>query len=95
MVAADDALLSPTYERPSAYVAVHQYNGMEWRAYFEAVEAIMRSFGGRPHWGKRHFQDAASLREVYPRFADFLAIRERFDPGRLFANEYTERVLGP
>ncbi len=94
VVAADHALLSPTYERPSAYIAVHQYRGMEWRAYFEEVEAIMRSFGGRPHWGKRHFQDAASLAELYPRFGDFLAIRERYDPDRLFANEYTERVLG-
>ncbi len=95
VVAGDDALLSPTHERPSAYIAVHQYNGMQWRAYFEAVEAIMRSFGGRPHWGKRHFQNAASLAEVYPRFADFRAIRDRFDSARLFANEYTQRVLGP
>jgi L-gulono-1,4-lactone dehydrogenase len=95
VVDGDDALLSPTYERPSAYIAVHQYRGMEWRAYFQEVEAIMRSFGGRPHWGKRHFQDAASLAEVYPRFKDFLAIRDELDPGRLFANEYTERVLGP
>jgi FAD-linked oxidoreductase len=95
VVAGDDALLSPTHERPSAYIAVHQYRGMEWRPYFEEVEAIMRSFGGRPHWGKRHFQDAASLAEAYPRFADFLAIRDRYDPDRLFANEYTERVLGP
>jgi L-gulono-1,4-lactone dehydrogenase len=95
VVAADDALLSPTHERPSAYVAVHQYRGMAWREYFEAVEAIMRSFGGRPHWGKRHFQDAASLAEVYPRFGDFLRIRDELDPERRFANEYTERVLGP
>ncbi|MGH2982256.1 MAG: D-arabinono-1,4-lactone oxidase, partial [Solirubrobacterales bacterium] len=38
VVAADDALLSPSHERPTAYVAVHQYRGMEWRPYFEAVE---------------------------------------------------------
>jgi L-gulonolactone oxidase len=95
VVAGDDALISPTHERPSAYIAVHQYRGMEWRPYFEEVEAIMRSFGGRPHWGKRHFQNAASLAESYPRFSDFLAIRDRFDPDRLFANQYTERVLGP
>ncbi|MDX6638603.1 MAG: L-gulono,4-lactone dehydrogenase [Solirubrobacterales bacterium] len=95
VVAGDDALLSPTHERPSAYIAVHQYNGMQWRGYFEAVETIMRSYGGRPHWGKRHFQDAASLAQVYPRFADFQAVRDEYDPKRLFANEYTERVLGP
>ena len=56
VAAGDDALLSPSHERDTAYIAVHQYRGMEWRPYFEAVEAIMREYGGRPHWGKRHFQ---------------------------------------
>jgi FAD/FMN-containing dehydrogenase len=68
---------------------------MEWRDYFQRVEDIMRSYGGRPHWGKRHFQDAESLAAVHPRLGDFRAIRDRLDPGRVFANEYTERVLGP
>ena len=95
VVAADDALLSPSHERETFYIAVHQYRGMEWRPYFEAVEEIMRSYGGRPHWGKRHFQTAETLREVYPRWDDFRAARDRFDPGRAFANEYAERVLGP
>lgn len=95
LVAPDDALLSPAHERSTAYIAVHQYRGMEWRAYFQAVEEIMRSYGGRPHWGKRHFQDAQSLARVYPRFADFRAIRDELDPDRRFANEYTRRVLGP
>ena len=95
LVAADDALLSPSHERATAYVAVHQYRGMEWRPYFQAVDEIMRSYGGRPHWGKRHFQDAESLATVYPRFADFQAIRRELDPDGLFANEYTRRTLGP
>ncbi len=93
--AGDDALLSPAHERDSAYVAVHQYRGMEWRPYFEAVEEIMASYGGRPHWGKRHFQTAASLAPLYPCWADFAAARDELDPGRVFANEYAERVLGP
>jgi L-gulonolactone oxidase len=93
--AGDDALLSPAHERDSAYVAVHQYRGMEWRPYFEAVEAIMDEYGGRPHWGKRHFQTARSLAPRYPRWTDFQAARDKLDPGRAFANEYTERVLGP
>jgi L-gulonolactone oxidase len=93
--AGDDALLSPAHERDSAFVAVHQYRGMEWRPYFEAVEAIMADYGGRPHWGKRHFQTAATLAPLYPRWADFAAARDELDPARVFANEYTERVLGP
>jgi L-gulono-1,4-lactone dehydrogenase len=95
VTAGDDAFLSPSHERDTAYVAVHQYRGMGWRPYFEAVEAIMDEYGGRPHWGKRHFQTAATLAGRYPRWADFQAARDELDPGRVFANEYAERVLGP
>ena len=95
VVAADDAFLSPSHERETTYVAVHQYQGMEWRPYFEAVEEIMGSYGGRPHWGKRHFQTAATLADLYPRWSDFQAAREELDPGRTFTNEYAARVLGP
>jgi FAD-linked oxidoreductase len=93
--AGDDALLSPAHERDTAYIAVHQYRGMEWRPYFEAVEQIMDSYGGRPHWGKRHFQTAATLAPRYPAWEQFQRARDALDPGRVFANEYTERVLGP
>jgi FAD-linked oxidoreductase len=95
VTAADDALLSPSHERDTAYLAVHQYRGMEWRPYFEAVERIMDEYGGRPHWGKRHFQTAATLAERYPRWDDFRAARDELDPNRVFANEYAQRVLGP
>ncbi len=94
VAAGDDALLSPSHERDTAYIAVHQYRGMEWRPYFEAVEAIMREYGGRPHWGKRHFQTAESLAPLYPRWDEFQAARDELDPGRVFSNEYAVRVLG-
>lgn len=95
VTAGDDAFLSPSHGRDTAYIAVHQYRGMEWRPYFEAVESIMNEYGGRPHWGKRHFQTAATLADRYPRWADFQAARDELDPGRIFTNEYAERVLGP
>ena len=95
VTAGDDALLSPSHERDTAYIAVHQYRGMEWRPYFEAVEAIMDDYEGRPHWGKRHFQAAATLAERYPAWEQFQRARDELDPGRTFANEYTDRVLGP
>jgi L-gulono-1,4-lactone dehydrogenase len=94
VAAGDDALLSPSHDRDTAYIAVHQYRGMEWRPYFEAVEAIMDDYGGRPHWGKRHFQTAATLAGRYPRWAGFQAARDELDPGHAFTNEYAERVLG-
>jgi L-gulono-1,4-lactone dehydrogenase len=93
-VAADDALLSTAAGRDSGFVAVHMYRGMQWEPYFRAVEAIMDELDGRPHWGKRHFQTAATLRPRYPEWERFQAVRRRLDPAGRFANAYTERVLG-
>ncbi len=94
-VAADDALLSTAAGRDSGYVAVHMFEGMAWEPYFRAVEGIMDELGGRPHWGKRHFQTAATLRERYPEWERFQEVRRRLDPEGRFANAYTDRVLGP
>ncbi len=92
--AADDCWLSTAYGRESGYVAVHQYHRRDHEAYFRAVEAIARSVDGRPHWGKLHYRDAASLAATYPRFDDFVALRDRLDPTRKFGNSYLETVLG-
>jgi len=95
VAAGEDGSLAMAHGCETAYVAVHQYRGMEWRPYFEAVEAIMDDYGGRPHWGKRHFQTAATLAERYPAWEEFQRARDTLDPARVFANEYTDRVLGP
>jgi L-gulonolactone oxidase len=92
--AADDIPLSHGYGRDSVYVAVHQFAGAPYEPYFRAVEGLARDLGGRPHWGKLHYRDAESLRPVYPLFDEFVALRDRLDPHRVFANAYTERVLG-
>lgn len=91
---ADDIALSTASGRESAYIAVHLYRGTPHRAYFTAVERIMTAHGGKPHWGKLHTRDAAYLAEVYPRFGEFTAVRDRLDPQRLFGNDYLRRVLG-
>ena len=94
-VAADDIPLSPAHGRETGYLAVHVYRGTPQEPYFSGVEAIMDDYGGRPHWGKVHGQRAGTLSVRYPAWAEFLAARERLDPGRTFANPYLERVLGP
>ena len=91
---ADDMALSTSYGRDSAYIAVHIYKGMDYQPYFRDVEAIMRTHEGRPHWGKLHFRTAPDLAPAYPLFDEFLQLRKRLDPNRVFANEYTDRVLG-
>jgi L-gulono-1,4-lactone dehydrogenase len=94
VAAADDIWLSTAYQRDSAYVAIHQFVGMPYREYFDLFSSIVADVGGRPHWGKMHTLDAAALRERYPRFDDFVALRTKLDPTGLFANPYLDRVLG-
>ena len=93
--AADDALISPASGRDSCYVAIHVFQGMQWEPYFRAAEAIFDGLGGRPHWGKYHFQTAETLAPRYPGWERFRAIRQKLDPDRRFANDYVRRVLGP
>src|SRR3954469_11888006 len=92
--AGGDALLSPAHGRETAYVAVHVFEGMGYAAPFGEVEAVMRGWDGRPHWGKRSFLGAEELAPRYPRWADFAAIRRRFDPGGRFVNPWIARTLG-
>jgi FAD-linked oxidoreductase len=93
--AGDDAFLSTAHERETCYIAVHQFNGMGFETYFRAVEAIMNEYGGRPHWGKRHYQTADTLRDRYPEWDRFQAVRARLDPHGTFTNDYCRRVLSP
>ncbi|MFG1791261.1 D-arabinono-1,4-lactone oxidase [Nocardia sp. NPDC049149] len=93
-VAPDDAFLSPASGRDTCYIAVHQYRGMPYEPYFRACEAVFDTFNGRPHWGKRHFQTADTLRERYPDWDRFAEVRQRFDPKGRFSNAYLNRVLG-
>jgi L-gulonolactone oxidase len=94
-VAGDDALLSPAHGRDTLYLAVHQYRGMPFEDFFAAIEDLLAGYGGRPHWGKRNTLTAEMLAPRYPEWDTFLAVRDRFDPDRVFANAGVRRVLGP
>lgn len=92
--AADDIALSTGFGRLNGWVAVHQYVGAPYESYFQQVADIMDSYGGRPHWGKMHYLNAAQLCERYPRWGEFQELRATLDPDGIFRNEYVDRVLG-
>jgi L-gulono-1,4-lactone dehydrogenase len=90
----DNLWLSTAYGRDSAYIAFHVFHPSAHEPYFTEVEAIMTAVGGRPHWGKMHTRDAEYLSREYPKFGDFVALRDALDPDRRFGNAYLTRVLG-
>jgi FAD-linked oxidoreductase len=91
---ADDVPLSTAHGRDSLYLAFHVPHDTDHTAYFGGLEPVLREAGGRPHWGKVHTRTAADLAPAYDRFDDFLAMRDRLDPDRVFANDHLRRVLG-
>lgn len=95
--AADNLMLSTASGRTTGYIAVHRYHRddpADISAFFTDVEEIMVAHHGRPHWGKLHTRDAEYFRRVYPQFDDFLAVRDKYDPSRVFSNDYLRLVLG-
>jgi L-gulono-1,4-lactone dehydrogenase len=93
VAAADDIWLSTAYGRDTAYIAIHQYHRLAHDPYFRAFEQIVSDYDARPHWGKLHTLTAADLQNRYPQFDNFLAVRDRLDPTRVFANPYTRQVF--
>lgn len=92
--AAETSWLSPAFERETAWIGVHQYRRIDPHPFFAEAERIFLDAVGRPNWAMMHTLDADRLRTLYPRFDDVLAVRDRLDPERLFANAYLRQVLG-
>lgn len=92
-VRADDIYLSPAYGRDSAYIAVHMFKGMEYQDFFTKMEEIFKKYEGRPHWGKMHHRTATELKALYPKWADFQAVRQKLDPDGLFLNDHLKQIF--
>jgi FAD/FMN-containing dehydrogenase len=94
VAAADDIWLSTANGRDTAYIAIHQYAGLPYRAYFSLFESVVATVGGRPHWGKVHTLDAGRLRPLYPHYEDFMRVRAEVDPEGRFSTPYLESIFG-
>jgi FAD/FMN-containing dehydrogenase len=87
-VAGDPGMLSPYYNRASVTVSVSGGPGIDYWNYLIDVDAILRQYNARPHWGKLHFNQAQDMPSLYPRFEEFRAIRRRLDPQGRFLNDH-------
>jgi FAD/FMN-containing dehydrogenase len=83
-VAQDSAWLSPAHGRETVTISILQNATLPSEAYFNDIESIFRAHGGRPHWGKKHRLRARELRDLYPYWDDFAAMRAQLDPHNLF-----------
>lgn len=57
------------------------------------AETLQDQFGGRVHWGKLNPLSVSRVREQYPAFASFAAIREKIDPNKQFCNDWLTKLF--
>lgn len=90
----DGAWLSPFHGRDSCSIAVHAAADEPWSYLIDDFTPIFQAHGGRPHWGKLHRLGSTELASMYPRWADFQAVRRRFDPQGRMLNAHLRQLFG-
>jgi xylitol oxidase len=93
-IAEDDLWMSMAYERRS--LAIHFTWKPQWDAVLKViplVEAKLRPFSPRPHWGKVNTLLAAEIEPLYPRVDDFKGLMKHYDPRAKFVNAYMSEKL--
>lgn len=98
---ASAAWLSPAYGRDSLRVNTFWFDrnpGDPRRTMFPRLWATLADLGYRLHWGKALPLDAAAsarhLSRQYPRWSDFLRVRQELDPEGVFLTRYWRAHLG-
>ncbi|MFH7766655.1 D-arabinono-1,4-lactone oxidase [Acinetobacter sp. BSP-28] len=89
----DNIWLSPFYQRDSVSISIHQFYKQDYHAIFDLVEPILQKYQGRPHWGKLHSMSAASLCDLYPKWDEFMALRQQLDPQQKWLNPYLKQLF--
>ena len=93
-VSPEDPWLSMAYgDEPHATISIHRTASEDYRPYFDIIEPIFWKYGGRPHWGKIHSLTHRELSELYPRYRDFMEIRESLDPEGRMLNEHLRTLF--
>jgi len=92
--AGDPAWINPFYQQDSITLSVSGQPGVNYWDYLRDVDAILRRYDSRPHCGKMHFLDTDDVTALYPRAADFRALRRKLDPRGRFLNDHVRALFG-
>lgn len=93
-VDADELWMSTAYRRRS--LTLHFTWKAEWPAVRELlpkIEAKLKPFDARPHWGKLFTITPNDLEARYERLSDFEALARDYDPNGKFRNAFLNRNL--
>jgi FAD/FMN-containing dehydrogenase len=96
---ASDFWMSASYQRQVVKVDPFWFGynkGDPDEVYFSQYWQLFRDKGldYRLHWGKALSDDVDYLRQQYPRWDDFMQLRDRMDPHQIFVTDYWRKHLG-
>jgi len=92
-IAADDAYLSPFYQRPSISISICGHEDKDYMGFLADVAATLDDFDARPHWGKINFMTRERIARLFPRLGDFEAVRKELDPQGTFLSPYLSTLF--
>jgi xylitol oxidase len=92
-IAADDLWLSGAYQRDTLAIHFTWKKDLAIYPVIEKVEAALRPYNYRPHWGKVFTADGKYLSSVYPKMSEFKALTEALDPTSKFENLFTRKFI--
>ena len=97
----EETLISMGSDMPEACysISIFTYHGPRRRlAYYGfcsfLARCMTRLLDARLHWGKHFPLEADEIARSYPRLEVFKQLSRRTDPGGVFRNAFTKRVLG-
>ena len=93
LIAADDAYLSPFYQRPSISISICGHEDKDDMGFLANVAATLDDFDARPHWGKLNFMTRERIARLFPRLGDFEAVRQELDPHGTFLSPYLSTLF--
>ena len=92
-VAADTGWISPSKNRLTVTISIHQGLDQAHEPFFRAAEGIFRTYDGRPHWGKCNYLTHSDFASMYKEgWTAFWKIQRNLDPEGLFLNSYLQSL---
>jgi alditol oxidase len=93
-IAADELWMSPCYKQDC--VTIHFTWKQDWASVqklLPVIEKELTPYDARPHWGKLFTTSPATLKTIYTRMPEFIALARNYDPQGKFRNDFLNKNI--
>jgi len=88
--------MCPEYRKDVAYLQINlPYNmkNSEIQHFLKIIQQTLGEYDGIPHLAKLFYAEPEYIRKSYTQLGQFLDFVKKWDPERIFANDFTKRVF--